>query len=244
MTEIATDVPRPVAVAAVNDYELVVKGLAAMLGSYSKRLRVVEHFLIGEPVENGPIDVALFDTYGRVGIAERALVTLTQEPQIRRVALFSLDFPKPLVSDARRLGITAFISKSLPGEELVAAIVDASRGVPVDKTGPRRSRSHPDRTWPGCEDRLSERESQVLVLCAEGLTNREIAEALYLSPETIKSHLARIYRRLDLANRTEAARYVQRSGAFARFQPAETALTGSGEIDQRPAKRRRAPEAT
>jgi DNA-binding NarL/FixJ family response regulator len=231
--------PRPIAVAAVNDYELIVSGLAAMLARYPDQLRVVERFLIGEPVENGPIDVALFDTYGRVGIAERALVTLTKEPQIRSIALFSLDFPAPLMADARRLGITAFISKTLSGDELVAALGDAALGHPVDTRGPRRSRFQRERMWPGKEEGLTERESQVLVLCAEGLTNREIAEALYLSPETIKSHLAHIYRRLDLANRTEAARYVQLTGAFARFQPAEVALGGSGAIARRPVKRRR-----
>lgn len=229
----------PLKVAAVNDYEIIVSGLAAVLQRFPERIRVVDRFVIGEPVSNGPIDLALFDTYGRVGIAERALATLNDESQIRSIALFSLDFPKPLVADARRLGITAFISKTLPGDQLADAVVDAARGRAVDAIGPRRRSSDPARHWPGRDDGLTERQSQVLVLCAEGLTNREIGEALYLSDETVKSHLARIYRHLDLANRTEAARYVQRSGAFARFQPAETALDGTGVITRRPTKRRR-----
>ena len=78
--------------------------------------------------------------------------------------------------------------------------------------------------WPGREDGLTERESQVLVLVAEGLTNREIATALYLSPETIKGYLRQTYRKLDLHNRVEATNYVLRSGAFARYAPAEDAL--------------------
>jgi DNA-binding NarL/FixJ family response regulator len=227
----------PVAVAAVNDYELIVSGLASVLAKYNDRVRVVDRFVIGEPVQNGPIDVALFDTYGRVGIAERALKTLTEHPEIKQVALFSLDFPSPLIADAKRLGITTFISKSLPGQDIADALVSASRGRSVAAFDRTRRAAHSERNWPGRSDGLTERESQVLVLCAEGLSNREIAEALYLSPETVKSHLKRIYRHLELRNRAHAATYVQKSGAFARFQPAEVALEGSSEIRVQPVSR-------
>ena len=224
----------PVAVAAVNDYELIVSGLARVLTKYSDRVRVVDRLIVGESLDNGPVDVALFDTYGRVGIAERALKTLTENPEIKRVALFSLDFPAPLIADAQRLGISAFISKTLPGQDLADVLVDVARGRPVAAFGRSRRIASTERIWPGSDDGLTERESQVLVLCAEGLSNREIAEALFLSPETVKSHLKRIYRQLKLRNRAHAASYVQRSGAFARFQPAEVAMEGSGAILQKP----------
>lgn len=63
-------------------------------------------------------------------------------------------------------------------------------------------------TWPGGADGLSRRESEVLVLCAEGLSNREIAERLYLNVETVKSHLKRIFRRLGLYDRSETQLYL------------------------------------
>lgn len=220
--------------AAVNDYELIVKGLASLLADFPDRLRVRDRFVIGEPVENGPIDVALFDTYGRVGIAENALRTLSRHPDIRRVALFSLDFPATLIADARRFGIRAFISKTLPGRDVADALVDVADGKAVDAIGPRRRQSDARRTWPGRDDGLTERESQVLVLCAEGLTNREIAEALYVNIETVKSHLKRIYRRLGIRNRTEATRYAHRTGAFAKYQPADNAVDPKGTIDDEP----------
>jgi DNA-binding NarL/FixJ family response regulator len=225
---------RPIAVAAVNDYEIIVHGLAAMLAPHRDHLVVRERFIIGEPVENGPIDVALFDTYGRVGIAERALETLTNDGQIRHVALFSLDFPGALVADARRFGVRSFISKTLPGDEVAAALVRTAMGKVVDETGPRRLRSDEARRWPGRDEGLTERESQALVLCAEGLTNREIAAALYVNVETVKSHLQRVYRKLGIRNRTEAARFVVDSGAFSRFQPTERLADGDGEVDEQP----------
>lgn len=224
---------RPITVAAVNDYELVVQGLAALLSEHPTRVVVRDRIIIGEPVAR-PVDVALFDTYGRVGIAERALDTLAEDHQIRLVALFSLDFPRQLVEDARHRGVRAFISKTLPSGDMVDALVRAAAGEHVDATQRPRRRSHPSRDWPGRDDGLSERESQVLVLCAEGLTNRQIADALYVSLDTVKSHLQRSYRKLGIGNRAQATRYAIDTGAFARFQPTERLADGDGAVDEPP----------
>ncbi|MGH2603667.1 MAG: helix-turn-helix domain-containing protein, partial [Dehalococcoidia bacterium] len=56
-------------------------------------------------------------------------------------------------------------------------------------------------------DGLSEREVQVLRLVAKGMTNTQIADALFISPRTINAHLTRIYRKIDVTSRTAAARY-------------------------------------
>jgi LuxR family maltose regulon positive regulatory protein len=56
----------------------------------------------------------------------------------------------------------------------------------------------------GLTEQLSEREMEVLHLMAQGKTNKEIARQLIVAPGTIKAHAARIYRKLDVANRTEA----------------------------------------
>ena len=62
-------------VAAVNDYELIVAGLAELLARFPDRLVVCDRIVLGEPIDT-PIDVALYDTYGRVGIAAPALRAL------------------------------------------------------------------------------------------------------------------------------------------------------------------------
>ncbi|MGE0881703.1 MAG: protoglobin domain-containing protein [Acidimicrobiia bacterium] len=76
------------------------------------------------------------------------------------------------------------------------------------------ARSDEQRTWPGRDDGLSERESQVLVLCADGLTNQQIADALFLSVETVKTHLRKIYARLGLNGRVGLVSYLHTSGAI------------------------------
>jgi two-component system response regulator DesR len=62
---------------------------------------------------------------------------------------------------------------------------------------------------------LSEREREVLDLIASGATNREIAEALFLSPHTIKEHTSALYRKLKARNRAEAVRRAERLGLLA-----------------------------
>ena len=61
-------------------------------------------------------------------------------------------------------------------------------------------------------DVLTERELSILRLVAEGLSNLEIANRLYVTEQTVKFHLSNIYRKLGVANRTEATRYAYRAG--------------------------------
>jgi DNA-binding NarL/FixJ family response regulator len=214
----------PISVASVNDYDLIVEGVGSMLRKYPDRLIVMDRIVIGEELD-GPVDVALYDTYGRVGIAEPALRALIDDPQVARIAVFSLDFRPELVAEATSAGASGFISKALPGTDIADALVRIASGEYVEAIGepgelPAGS-AIADLEWPGKDDGLSERESQVLVLCAEGLTNREIAASLYVGLETVKSHLRSVYAKLGIHNRVAAASYAQRSGAFVRYQPAD-----------------------
>jgi DNA-binding NarL/FixJ family response regulator len=56
-------------------------------------------------------------------------------------------------------------------------------------------------------DALTRREGQVLTLVADGRSNREIADALYISDRTVARHLTNIYTKIDVTSRTQAARY-------------------------------------
>lgn len=212
----------PVRVAAANDYDLIVAGLATMLAAFPDRLQVCDRVLVGDPIRNGPIDVVLYDTYGRRGIAAEALAELVSQPAVAHVALFSLDLTPALIADARAAGATGVISKSLSGDAVCDAIerIAAGEEVVALADGPGEG-VHADLDWPGKSDGLSERESQVLVLLAEGLHNKEIATALYLSVETVKTHVRQVLAKLGVRNRVEATAYVLRTGAFARYRPAD-----------------------
>jgi DNA-binding NarL/FixJ family response regulator len=206
-------VATPVRIAVVNDYEIVVAGLAALLRQFPEQLNVVEQLVIGEPLLE-PVDVALYDTYGRVGIATPALRALRDTPNVHHVAMFSLDLGPDLIAEGRSAGADGFISKALPADDIARALVRVARGelVVAAPTTPRAPSATLD--WPAKDAGLTERESQVLVLAAEGLSNREIAAALYLGAETVKAHLRQIFRKLDVRNRVEATNYVRTAVSF------------------------------
>jgi DNA-binding NarL/FixJ family response regulator len=202
-----------VRVAVVNDYELVVAGLEQLLSKHQDRIAVCAGILVGEPLTT-PVDVALFDLYGRSGVAAPALRALVEDPNVARVAVFALDLNPALIADGKAAGATGFISKALPGDQIADAVVRIARGEEVVAGTPSPKAAHSDLEWPGKSVGLTERESQVITLLAEGLTNREIAAALYLSAETVKSYVAQIFSKLEVRNRVEASRFVHKSPEF------------------------------
>ena len=68
--------------------------------------------------------------------------------------------------------------------------------------------------WPGSQLGLSRRESEVVALLVNGLSNREIADQLMLGEETVKTHLRHIYKKLDVSDRVHAVAIVLRQGIF------------------------------
>ena len=210
----------PVRVAVANDYDLIVAGVADLLREFADDLVVCDRLVLGDPVSCGPLDVVLYDTYGRTGAAAEAVRTLAQLDEVRHVAVFSLDVTAALVHDAKDAGASGVLSKALGAERLHDALLRIASGEVVVAVDDLDAPTLLDLDWPGKDDGLSERESQVLVLVAEGLTNKEIAALLYVSVETVKTHLRQILSKLRLRNRVEATAYVFRTGAFARYQPA------------------------
>lgn len=219
---------QPVRVAVVNDFEVVVEGVAAMLRRHPDRVAVLDAVLLGQPIQDGPVDVALYDTYGHTDSLREDLDVLTGDPSIRHVAVFSLAISPDMIADAKAAGACSFITKSATTVELLDALTRTASGeeVFVAPTRPARAR-HGDAEveaqsvldeldWPGKDLGLTERESQVLALVAEGLTNAEIGERLYLGAETIKTYLRQASNKLGFRNRVQAAAWVATSSAFAR----------------------------
>jgi NarL family two-component system response regulator LiaR len=130
---------RPIRVAAVNDYEVVVEGLAAMLARFPGRLDVCDAVSRGQPVKGDDIDVALYDTYGRIGVSQPSLEFLSAMDGIRHIAVFTMNVTPDLVRDALSAGADAVISKKLTGEELAALLIRVACGerviVGLDEAG-------------------------------------------------------------------------------------------------------------
>ena len=239
----------PIRVAIANDYEIVVRGLAAMLAG-DDGIEVVELVLVGSAVNghrpenaadnshlveqasgnghgaqtieeapaeqsSGPADVVLYDTYGREGIDQPALRELLQGDVAHHVAVFTLSWSDELVRLALDRGVHGVLAKSMRAGELAKALHAVATGEIVVSPPPAgRSVSSPGRTWPGRALGLSERESEVMVLLAQGLRNSDIARALYVGDETIKTHVKRAYRKLGVGNRAQATNLVLRHPAF------------------------------
>ena len=136
-----------------------------------------------------------------------------------RIVMLTVSTSDPDVLDAMQLGAAGFLTKDVAPDALVRAVRGAYAG---DLVVPRqmaarlvrglseRARQAPP--VPGAEAGISEREAEVLRLLAEGYTDREIAEALTLSPRTVETHVSSLLRKLGVANRREAGRRY-RSGA-------------------------------
>jgi two-component system, NarL family, response regulator LiaR len=187
----------PVTVTLVNDYEVVVQGLRAMLEPYSQRVQVVALEVGSEP--SRVADVGLFDTFGgRRHVLARA-EKMVADGFVDHVVFYTWDAAAPFLDEAERIGVSGVILKSATGDELVDAIERVTSGERVGLDHVTRSRRR------ASDDELSAREREVLALVALGLTNRAIADELYLSVDTIKTYVRRVYTKLGVVNRAQAA---------------------------------------
>ena len=71
-------------------------------------------------------------------------------------------------------------------------------------TSPARARSAPGLDWPGRGEGLTDRESEILALITQGKSNADVARLTYLSPNTVKSYIRTIYRKIGVGSRTQA----------------------------------------
>ena len=210
----------PVTVAVVNDYELVVAGVATMLRPYRDRLVVLDRAL--ERTPDRPVDVSLFDTYGAADGQIDRIKVLADDPMSGTVVVFSFSTAPELVTASIGAGAGGFVSKTVNARQLADAIVTVAVGHRVVLTpAPHRHRDG-DLGWPGRGRDLSARDSELLVLLRQGYTNREIAERLYLSENTVKTHLRRLFTKLGVSNRTQAAMVATEDDEFRPRSPTPT----------------------
>ena len=113
-------------------------------------------------------------------------------------------FYPDLILSAQQQGAHGYLSKTLPARELVAALEAVHAGDTVISNVPPRARSAVGLDWPGRGEGLSDRESEILALITQGQSNAEVAALTYLSPNTVKSYIRTIYRKIEVSSRTQA----------------------------------------
>ena len=130
----------------------------------------------------------------------------------QRVALISGEATKQVAEAALEAGAAGFVPKSLPAKSLVNAVKFMSMGeqyAPLDfMTAEDDAAQNP------LADKLTGRELQVLEGLTQGKSNKEIARDLDITEPTVKLHMKTLYRKLDAANRTQAAMIAREAGLF------------------------------
>jgi NarL family two-component system response regulator LiaR len=206
----------PIRVAIVNDYEIVVAGVAAMLAAHHERVRVVE-LDSGLPVLSD-VDVILYDTFSQIQGDGVDLEDLVRGGGAR-VVIFSWNTQEEVVRKAIDRGASGYLSKGMSAEEIVSALEAVHAGETVAPPDSAEVVEHPDGgDWPGRDHGLSARESEVLALITQGLSNQEIASRTYLSINSVKTYIRTAYRKIDVTRRSQAVGWGMRHG----FEPDRT----------------------
>jgi len=191
----------PLRVAVVNDYDVVVHGVAAMLRTYADRINVVE--LDATVDVESRVDIALYDTFAQAQGDRRAVAELVDNPVVSRVAVYTWNLDPILEQASLGLGVAGYLSKRLPAQDLVAALERIHAGeVVVSSEDGRAPLVGGD--WPGREEGLTPRESEVLALITQGLSNADIVDRTGLSINSVKSYIRTCYRKIDATSRSKA----------------------------------------
>lgn len=153
-------------------------------------------------------DVLLLDIRmpGLDGLAVLDLVR-KRHPDVKIVLLSGVEDPHVIQAGLAR-GATAFVAKTVDPGDLASVIRQAAEGTVYQMNGPAGS----PQSLAADEAGLSERELTILRALGRGLSNKQIARELWVAEQTVKFHLTNIYRKLDVANRTEAARFAYKHG--------------------------------
>jgi DNA-binding NarL/FixJ family response regulator len=192
----------PIRVALVDDYDVVVIGLGHLFDAYQDRI-VVAELDANEPVRDA-VDVVLYDSFAQPEADHDDIAVLVDNPHARHVVVYTWNFHPALVDAAMAKGASGYLSKTLPAQEVVAAIEAIADGKVVISDAPPRSRSAPALDWPGRNEGLTDREAEVLALITQGRSNREIAQVMYLSINTVKTYVRSAYRKIGVTGRSQA----------------------------------------
>jgi two-component system response regulator DevR len=216
---------RPLRILIVDDHAVVRKGLQAVLGDEEGLEVIGEASSADESVAKAKVllpDVVLMDIRmgeGADASGIDACRRIRAELPDAQVIMFTSYGERESVLSSIMAGATGFLTKNVSHIRLVEAIRAAGRGVSLlDPSVTRdimRRLVELSETSPKTATTLSEREREVMLLVAQGCTNKEIAARLVVSPYTARNHVIRILDKLGLSRRSEAAAEAVKLGLLA-----------------------------
>ncbi len=207
---------RPLRILVVDDHEVVRQGLVALLDRRDEFQVVAEAGTMAESIAAARrfqpdlvvMDVRLPDGSG----VEACREIRSERPETKVVMLTSYPDEEAVLS-AIIAGASGYLLKQIRGRDLVAALQSVARGDSLLDPGvTERVLERVRRAATGGEqDELSQltaQERKILLLVAEGKTNKEIASEVFLSDKTVKNYVSSILSKLNLERRAQAAAFV------------------------------------
>jgi len=205
----------PLTVVLADDHVVVRSGLRVLLDSEPSIDVVAEAGDVRtaiEAVEQHRPDVLILDLHMPGEPSLPAIPRLRERCPDTRVVVLTAQRDPSFAGEALRLGAAGYVPKEAADSQLLEAIEVAAQGGTYlePRLGARLAANAAAAGRTAAE--LSEREIDVLRLIARGLTNREMAERLYLSVRTVESHRARIQRKLGRSRRSDLVEYALARG--------------------------------
>ena len=203
----------------VDDHQIIVDGLRALLDDV-KGVRVVTTAKNGreaiDMLKLFDIDLILMDIDMPVMDGVEATKIIRQEKQPPHIIILSMHLQKGMAEELIKLGVAGYLLKNSDKEQLTGAIFQVASGKKYfgpnvtltlmgdDKTVKSKSPEH--------VVELTEREQEILKLIAEGYTNREIGERLFISHRTVDTHRTNMMKKLNVSNVAGLINYAIKKG--------------------------------
>jgi DNA-binding NarL/FixJ family response regulator len=214
----------PIRILIVDDHSVVRQGLRMFL-SLDPELEVIGEAQDGaealQKVRDLKPDVVLMDLLMPVMDGITAIGAIRRETQDVEVIALTSVLEDASVVGAVRAGAIGYLLKDTEADELCRAIKAAAAGQ-VQLSPKAAARLMREVRAPESPEALTERETDVLRLLAQGQSNKEIAHALHIGEKTVKTHVSNVLGKLGVQSRTQAALYAVRIGLVPAEQLSKT----------------------
>ena len=197
-----------------DDHEVVREGLRGLIGRQEGMSVVAEAGTVAEAVDaaaRSKPDVVIMDVRLPDGSGVEACRTIREARPETKVIMLTSHADDEALFASIIAGASGYLLKQTRGQALVDAIATVASGrslLDPDVTGKVLERVRESRAEDPAIASLTDQERKVLEGLAEGHTNREIGEKLFLSEKTVKNYVSRILDKLGLSRRAEAAAYM------------------------------------